>query len=350
MHLALVTDAWRPQVNGVVITLVELVERLEALGHRVSLIEPGQFRTLPCPGYEGIRLAWRPGRALARRLDALQPDALHLATEGPLGWAARAHARRRGWAFTTAFHTRFPDILAQALRIPARWGYALFRRFHAPSSAVLVPTEGMQAILRGHGFRNLRAWTHGVDLGLFRPVEGADAGLPRPVWLYVGRISWEKNLEAFLGLDLPGSKLVHGVGPCEADLKARFPDVHWRGLVPREALPAIYSGADVFVFPGRSETFGLVMLEALACGTPVAAYPEAGPRDVLGPAPPQDCGGVLDEDLGRAARQALGLPREAALARARCFSWDEAAQRFAAALQPCHDGVTLCHEKVATAS
>lgn len=350
MHLALVTDAWTPQVNGVVITLEALVQGLQAQGHRVSVIEPGQFRTLPCPGYEGIRLAWRPGQALARRLDALQPDALHLATEGPLGWAARAHARRRGWAFTTAFHTRFPDILARALGLPARWGYALFRRFHAASAGVLVPTEGMRRILEAQGFARLRPWTHGVDLGGFRPVPGADLGLPRPVWLYVGRISWEKNLEAFLDLDLPGSKVVHGVGPCEAALKARHPGVHWRGLVPREALPAIYSAADVFVFPGRHETFGLVMLEALACGTPVAAYPEAGPRDVLGDLPPEACGGVLDEDLGRAARAALALPREAARARAEAFRWEEATRQFLEALQPCHAGVTVCHESVVEAS
>ncbi|MBB1161371.1 glycosyltransferase family 4 protein [Aquariibacter albus] len=350
MHLVLVSDAWAPQVNGVVITLVELVQRLRALGHRVTVIEPGDFRTFACPGYPEIRLAWRAGRALRERLDALRPDALHLATEGPLGWAARRHALRRGWAFTTAFHTRFPDILAQALKIPSRWGYALFRRFHAPSAGVMVPTEGMLAILQAHGFAALRPWTHGVDRQLFRPIEGADLGLPRPVWLYVGRVSWEKNLEAFLDLDLPGSKVVYGVGPREAALKAAYPQVHWRGIVAREQLPAIYSAADAFVFPSRSETFGLVMLEALACGTPVAAYPEAGPLDVIGREPPARSGGVLDPDLRAAALAAAGLPREAALARAAQFDWDRVTQVFLQHLRPCHAGCAFRHETVADAS
>ena len=328
MHIALVTDAWTPQVNGVVTTLLELLRGLQAAGHRVTVIEPSAMRRWPCPGYPEIELAWRPARAVARQLDAAAYDAIHIATEGPLGWAARRHCLRRGWRFSTAFHTRFPDILAQALRVPASWGYALFRHFHAASSAVLVPTVGMRRILQGHGFQRLVDWSHGVDLGLFRPVAGADLGLPRPVFLYVGRLSWEKNLAAFLDLDLPGSKLVYGSGPLAAALQARYPQVHWRGIVPREALPHIYSAADAFVFPGRSETFGLVMLEALACGTPVAAFPVAGPLDVLG----DSVAGVLDDDLRRAALKALDIPREAALARARGMGWEAVTRQFLAAL------------------
>jgi len=335
MRIVLVTDAWRPQVNGVVTTLVELVQGLGEAGHEVQLIEPSAFKRFKCPGYPEIELAWRPGRAVARQLDAAQPDAVHIATEGPLGGAARRHCLRRGWRFTTAFHTRFPEILARALRLPEAWGYALFRRFHRPSAGVMVPTEGMLNILRGHGFSHLLPWTHGVDLALFQPSPGPGPteGLARPVFLHVGRLSWEKNLEAFLDLDLPGTKLVYGAGPLSERLQARYPQVVWRGIVPRTALPGIYSAADVFVFPGRSETFGLVMLEALACGTPVAAFPVAGPADVLG----DSDAGVLDEDLRSAALQALNVPRERALARARGFGWAAVTERFLALLVPARD-------------
>ena len=334
MHIALVTDAWRPQVNGVVTTLVELCDGLARLGHTVTLIEPSGFRRCPCPGYREIELAWRPGRRVAERLDAQPFDAIHIATEGPLGWAARAHCRRRGWAFTTAFHTRFPEILAKALHLPERWGHALFRRFHAASAGVMVPSHGMLEILRGHGYGRLRAWSHGVDLSLFEPRPGADLGLPRPVFLYVGRVSVEKNLDAFLALDLPGSKLVCGVGPRLEALQRQFPGVHWRGIVPRAELAALYAAADVFVFPGRSETFGLVMLEAMACGTPVAAFPVAGPLDVVG----DSDGGVLDEDLRAAALRALALPRDRARARALAFDWAAVCEQFVGFLVPAHAG------------
>ncbi|MCM5679525.1 glycosyltransferase family 1 protein [Schlegelella sp. S2-27] len=330
MKLALVTDAWRPQVNGVVTTLVELQQGIEARGHRVEVIEPSQFRTFPCPGYREIELAWRPGAQVARQLDAAQADAIHIATEGPLGSAARRYCLRRGLAFTTAFHTRFPDILTQALHIPNRWGYAWFRRFHAPSSGVMVPTAGMHALLQQHGFVSLKQWSHGVDLSLFRPVEGADLGLPRPVFLYVGRVSYEKNLEAFLALDLPGSKVVYGVGPVLDKLQRAYPGVHWRGVVPRSELPFIYSAADAFVFPSRSETFGLVMLEAMACGTPVAAFPVAGPLDVVA----DSDGGVLCEDLRAAAIDALGIASDRARARAASFDWAAVCDQFLSCLVP----------------
>jgi glycosyltransferase involved in cell wall biosynthesis len=274
-------------------------------------------------------------------LDRAQADAIHIATEGPLGSAARAHCLKRGWAFTTAFHTRFPDILARALRIPERWGYAWFRRFHARSAGIMVPTAGMLEILRGHGFSPLRPWSHGVDLSLFKPVEGADLGLPRPVFLYVGRLSYEKNLEAFLKLDLPGSKVVYGVGPLEARLKREYPDVHWRGVVPRHELVHVYSAADAFVFPSRSETFGLVMLEAMACGTPVAAFPVPGPLDVVAPRHDGDDGGVLHQDLRVAALAALHVPREAARRRALQFDWDEVCRQFVSHLVPARHAETF---------
>jgi glycosyltransferase involved in cell wall biosynthesis len=330
LKIALVTDAWHPQVNGVVTTLVELMRGLSARGHEVDVIEPSTFRRIPCPGYREIELAVWPGPQVARRLAASGADAVHVATEGPLGSAARRWCRRRGVPFTTAFHTRFPDILARAAHVPPAWGYALFRRFHAASAGVMVPTEGMRRILQDHGFQRLRSWTHGVDLELFAPVPQASLGLPRPVWLYVGRVSYEKNLEAFLRLPLAGSKVVYGTGPLLAQYQRAYPQVHWRGVVPRRDLPHIYSAADCFVFPSRSETFGLVMLEALACGTPVAAYPVAGPLDVLGSSP----GGVMDDDLQAAALRAVQVPRPVARQRALAFGWDTVCEQFLAHLVP----------------
>lgn len=341
MKIALVTDAWRPQVNGVVTTLVELVRELQKAGHEVDVIHPGQFRTRPCPGYAGIDLAVRPRKALARQLDALAPQAIHIATEGPLGWAARAYCLKRGLAFTTAFHTRFPEILKAALRVPLSWGYALFRHFHRPSSGVLVPTQGVLRLLEQRGFRNLRPWTHGVDLRLFPYHDEvlAPAGLAklaRPVSLCVGRVSYEKNIEAFLTLDVPGTKVVCGVGPLEAEFKERYPKVRWLGILPRERLAKVYATADVFVMPSRSETFGLVMLEAMACGTPVAAYPVDGPLEVLGQHEGRARGGVLDEDLTQAWYRALAVPRHEARERAMSFSWEQAGCQFLTHLVPAH--------------
>jgi glycosyltransferase involved in cell wall biosynthesis len=349
MRILLVTDAWKPQVNGVVTTLVELQQGLTALGHEVLMIEPSGFRRFACPGYREIELAWRPGREVARRIDAALHggesgggvDAIHIATEGPLGGAARKHCIKRGLAFTTAFHTRFPEILARALHLPERWGYAWFRRFHAKSAGIMVPTAGMFDILQGYGFKPLRRWSHGVDLGLFEPVPQADFGLPRPVFLHVGRLSYEKNLEAFLDLDLPGSKIVYGVGPLQERLQREYPQVHWRGVVDRSELARIYSAADVFVFPGRSETFGLVMLEALACGTPVAAYPVAGPLDVVAPQGDGRDGGVLHDDLRTAALQALEIPRDRARERALQFGWEPVCREFLGHLVPAVRGADI---------
>ncbi|TMH13374.1 MAG: glycosyltransferase family 1 protein [Betaproteobacteria bacterium] len=346
MKLALVTDAWLPQVNGVVTTLLELQQGLHSRGHEVVVIEPSAFKRFRCPGYREIELAWRPGAHVQRMLDEARPDAIHIATDGPLGSAARAYCLRHGLAFTTAFHTRFPYILSKALHIPERWGYAWFRRFHAPSSGVMVPTVGMLSILQSHGFANLRRWSHGVDLSLFKPMPDVDLGLPRPVFLFVGRVSYEKNLEAFLKLDLPGSKLVYGVGPLLERMQREYPNVHWRGVVPRAELVKVYSGADVFVFPSHSETFGLVMLEAMACGTPVAAFPVTGPLDVVA----SSDGGVLHEDLREAALRALQLPRDRARARALEFDWSPVCEQFIAHLVPARrargDAVTKGSQKL----
>lgn len=335
MKILLVTDAWQPQVNGVVTTLVELVRQVQSLGHEVSVVHPGQFRTRPCPGYAGIELALFPGRRLRRLMDDALPDAIHIATEGPLGWAARRHCLRRGWPFTTAFHTRFPEMLQMALGIPVTWGYAMLRRFHRPSQGVMVPTAGMRTLLERRGFTHLRDWTHGVDTDLFayaaEPRACAGLGpLNRPLSLFVGRLSHEKNIQAFLDLDVPGSKVVCGIGPLEQGLRARYPEVHWVGVLPRRELAEVYAAADVFVFPSLHETFGLVMLEAMACGTPVAAYPVDGPKEVIGDSP----GGALHGDLLVAWGQALRARRSDARERAQAFGWERVAQLFLSHLVP----------------
>jgi glycosyltransferase involved in cell wall biosynthesis len=336
MKIALITDAWRPQINGVVTTLVELVDQLNAKGHVVEVIHPDLFKTRPCPGYAGIDLAVRPYAQLARQLDAFQPDVIHVATEGPLGWAARKYCVKHALPFTTAFHTRFPEVLKAALRIPLWLGYALFRHFHKPSAGVLVPTHGVMRLLAGRGFRNLRAWTHGVDMDLF----GFEASvaqhpamddLPRPIALYVGRVSYEKNIASFLAMPWHGSKVVCGVGPLEKELQEKFHHVRWLGVLPRDELARVYAAADVFTFPSRNETFGLVMLEAMACGTPVAAYPVDGPLEVLrqaGEVSNLHQGGVLHEDLAFASLEALKIPRTKARAQALTFSWDESTRLF----------------------
>lgn len=335
MKIALVTDAWQPQVNGVVTTLVELVRQLQDLGHEMVVIQPGQFRTRPCPGHPGIHIAVLPGRRMVELLKAAHADAIHIATEGPLGWAARRYCLRRQLPFTTAFHTRFPEMLRGALGLPLSWGYALFRRFHRPSAGVLVPTKGVLDMLAQRGFGRLREWTHGVDTRLFRfspqPEDSPDLGhLARPMSLFVGRLSHEKNVAAFLDLDVPGSKVVCGVGPLQERLRDRYPNVHWLGVLPRADLARVYAAADVFVFPSRHETFGLVLLEAMACGTPVAAYPVNGPLQVLG----DSDAGAMDENLALAWHAALRVPRQRARQRAEAFGWTHAAERFLGFLVP----------------
>lgn len=327
-RILIVSDAWFPQVNGVVRTLATVAGELRAMGHTVDVIGPDRFRTLPCPTYPDIRLALRPSRRLAEMIAAFRPDALHIATEGPLGLAARRWARRSGARFTTAFHTRFAEYLRARTGMPLRPTYAWLRRFHRAAAATMVATDSLRAELAGRGFGGLVAWSRGVDTSLFHPQPGTDFGLQHPVFLYVGRVAVEKNIGAFLDLDLPGSKLVVGDGPQLARLARRYPAVRFAGRLEGAALAAAYAGADVFVFPSRTDTFGLVLLEALACGTPVAAFPVTGPRDVLGTAPV----GVLDWDLRAAALRALTLDRAACRAFAEGFSWRASAETFLARL------------------
>lgn len=330
MHLAIVTDAWSPQVNGVVRTLQRTKAELERLGHRVDVISPDQFRTVPCPTYPEIRLALWPARKLGRELDALKPDAIHIATEGPLGRAARAWCLRRRLPFTTAYHTRFPEYVAARFAVPLRWTYAIVRRFHAPAARVMVATQSIEDELIQRGFANISRWTRGVDLELFRPDERANLDLPRPIHLYVGRVAVEKNIGAFLALMLPGSKVVIGDGPQLAALKAQYPDVHFLGAKFGADLARHVAAGDVFVFPSLTDTFGLVMLEAMACGLPVAAFPVAGPKDVVR----EGEVGALDWDLAKAVERAVALPRADCRLYAQNFSWEAATRQFLANLAP----------------
>lgn len=335
MKLLIVTDAWTPQVNGVVRSIQYTVREAEALGHEVELLTPEGFTTLPCPTYPDIRLSLLPGRKVAARLDAAAPDALHIATEGPLGIAARRHAARRSLPFTTAYHTRFPEYVRARTALPLAATYRFLRWFHGPAHRMLVPTPAMEDTLMRRGFTNTALWTRGVDTALFSP--GASerlADLPRPIFLNVGRVAVEKNLEAFLRLDLPGSKCVAGEGPALASLRARYPGVHFVGVLPPQELAALYRAADVFVFPSRTDTFGLVLLEAMACGLPVAAYPVEGPIDVIGSSP----AGILDENLHRACMKALAVPRELPRRHAERYSWRIATEEFLSLQAPATPG------------
>jgi len=332
MKIALVTDAWSPQVNGVVRTLSTVTQHLRARGHQVDVIAPDQYRSFPCPSYPEIRLALVGSRRLGRRLGALQPDAVHIATEGPLGWAARRWCLRTKRPFTPAYHTQFPAYVARRTGLPASLFWPVIRRFHAPARNILVATETIRQELREQGLTHLRHWSRGVDIATFGPDHAPPDlffKLERPIQLYVGRVAVEKNIEAFLSNTHPGSKVVVGDGPALEKLKARFPAAHFLGKRTGEALAACYAGADVFVFPSRTDTFGLVMIEALACGTPVAAYPVPGPLDVL-----TTESGVMDETLERAIAGALQRDREACLAHGRSYSWDASTDQFLGALAP----------------
>ncbi len=332
MKIVTVSDAWEPQVNGVVRTIQATNRELEKMGHTVSVIGPSQFFTLPCPGYSGIDLSLLPYRRLSNLLcdELAYPGevAIHVATEGPLGLAAARFCSRYRLAFTTAYHTRFPQYLNAMFHVPERWTYAFLRRFHSRAKYVMAPTATVERELRAAGIDNVAHWTRGVDTDVFQPMEALPLEVKRPLFLYVGRVSVEKNIEAFLRLDLPGTRVVAGVGPALSSLKRRFPDVTFLGVLDRAQLAQLYCAADVFVFPSRTDTFGLVMLEALACGTPVAAYPVQGPLDVLGGTEVA----VLDEDLQRAAVRALRIDRRlvsALCARSQLGSSQPAIRRFA---------------------
>jgi glycosyltransferase involved in cell wall biosynthesis len=331
-RILIVTDAWFPQVNGVVRTLATVTAELRAMGHVVEVIGPDRFRTIPCPTYPDIPLSLLPRRRLVRMIEQFNPDALHIATEGPLGMAARSWARRTGFSFTTAFHTRFAEYIRARTRVPVRPIYAWMRRFHGAGRGMMVATESLQDELIARGFRNILPWSRGVDLDLFKPEPREEWGLPRPVFIYVGRVAVEKNIGAFLDLDLPGSKVVVGGGPQLASLRRAYPRVRFTGPRYGEALARAYAGSDVFVFPSLTDTFGLVLLEALACGTPVAAFPVTGPKDVLaGAAGPV---GAVSDDLREAALRALHADRDACRAHAERFSWRACAELFLSHLVP----------------
>jgi glycosyltransferase involved in cell wall biosynthesis len=333
MRIAMVTDAWTPQRNGVVRVLTALTSTLEAMGHEIAVFEPGAFPNIPCPTYPEIPLALFPAARLAAMLEAFAPDAVHLATEGPLGWAGRSWCLERSLPFTTAYHTKFPDYVTARTGLPLEWSYALMRYFHQSAAATLCPSPSVYRELRERDFTRAVEWSHGVDTDAFRPRGKGLFDLPRPVFLYVGRVAVEKNLPAFLDLDLPGSKLVVGDGPARAGLIKRYPEAHFRIVNGDDELSRAYSDGDVFVFPSRTDTFGLVMLEALACGVPVAAFPVTGPRDVVGDAPV----GVLSEDLGQAARAALSLSPQLCREHAARFSWATVARDFLGHLRPFGD-------------
>jgi glycosyltransferase involved in cell wall biosynthesis len=335
MRILIATDAWAPQINGVVRVFETTVAHLEAQGHVVEVIGPDRFATtFPAPGYPEVRLAMTVGRALPEMIDAFRPDAIHIPVEGPIGLAARHYCRKRRLPFTTSFHTRFGDYFAMRLGFGTAPAYAAQRWFHNAGDGFMVQTATLEKQLSARGFRNIRSWGRAVDTLAFRPYRedpGFDAdflGLPRPIFMYVGRVSPEKNLPAFLGLDLPGSKVVVGDGPAAAHLAARFPDVHFLGYRHGEDLARHFSAADVFVFPSRFETFGLVVLEALACGTPVAAFPVQGPADIIGDTPH----GVLSEDLHAGALSALSIDRAGCRRFAESFSWAACTAAFAANL------------------
>ena len=332
-RVLIISDAWRPQVNGVVRTLSMTAAELRHLGHIVEVIGPDRFVTLPCPTYPEIRLSLLPRRRLARMIESFMPCCLHIATEGPLGTAARGWAVRRQYRFTTAFHTRLPDYLKARTGIPTGLAYAWLRRFHAASSGLMVATPSLRTELAGRGFSNLRSWSRGVDLDLFRPAPREAWNLPRPIFLHVGRIAVEKNIRAFLDLDLPGSKVVVGGGPQLAALRRQYPAITFTGPRHGPDLARAYAGGDVFVFPSRTDTFGLVLLEALACGTPVAAFPVTGPIDII----TDKRIGTTDTDLRAAALAALDADREACRAHAERFSWRASAEAFLANLMPLDD-------------
>ena len=328
--LAIVTDAWWPQVNGVVNTLMQTRAALTELGYRVTLLTPQDYTTLPCPSYPEIRLALRPSRKLHARLDELRPDHIHIATEGPLGLAARAFCLRRGLAFTSSYHTQFPEYIRKRLPVPLAVSYAFMRRFHNAAARTMVATSGQEEVLKHWRFRNIVRWTRGVDTALFSPEERAQLDVARPVFTYTGRVAVEKNLEAFLSLDLPGTKCVIGDGPALRDLRERYPKTLFPGYKFGKDLVLHLAAADVFVFPSRTDTFGLVMLEAMACGVPVAAFPVTGPVDVV----TRGVTGILDEDLRKAALAALELDRGRCRAEALKHTWKESSRQFSDNLVP----------------
>ena len=330
MRIAIVTDAWEPQVNGVVNTLKATIACLRKNEHVVLTVTPEDSRSFPCPTYPDIRLAYKPYAQVAAKLKAFNPDCIHIATEGPMGLAARRYCLNHRLDFTTAYHTRFPEYVRARTGIPLGWTYRWLRWFHGPAKAIMVPTPRVLQALQQRGFRKLGLWGRGVDTEHFAPGECDDSCVKHPLYLYVGRIAVEKNVEAFLKLDLPGSKWLIGDGPQRDELERKYPSAKFLGAKPNTELPAYYNCADVFVFPSLTDTFGLVLVEAMACGVPVAAFPVEGPIDVVA----SGQSGSLNDDLRRACFEALSMDREQVRQHALGYSWDAATQQFLQHLHP----------------
>jgi glycosyltransferase involved in cell wall biosynthesis len=333
MRTLIATDAWHPQVNGVVRTLTSLARSAAALGADISFLTPDGFPSVGVPTYPGLRIALPNRREIAKRIEAAAPEAIHIATEGPIGWMVRAYCRRHKLAFTTSYTTRFPEYISVRTGIPAALGYAVLRHFHAAAAMTMIATPSLRQELAARGFRKLGFWTRGVDTDLFNPDDPAALDLPKPIFMTMGRVAVEKNLEAFLALDLPGSKVVIGDGPQKAELQRRYPQAKFLGQKTGADLTSHLAAADVFVFPSLTDTFGVVQLEALACGTPVAAFPVTGPKDVIADHPI----GAIDNDLRSACLRALGMSRETCRSFALERSWENSARQFIgnlSALQP----------------
>jgi glycosyltransferase involved in cell wall biosynthesis len=323
MRILVATDAWHPQVNGVVRTLTNMAEAARAFGVEISFLTPQSFRTFAMPSYPDLRLALPYQAKIARLIAEARPDSIHIATEGPIGLLVRRYCRKHQLPFTTSFHTRFPEYISARLPIPEAWIWTALRAFHGPSQAVMAATPALAGELRARGFRNVVLWPRGVDASQFHP-RAADLGLPRPVFLCVGRVAVEKNLEAFLDLDLPGTKVIVGDGPARAALARKYPQAVFLGARQGKELAEAYAAADVFVFPSKTDTFGLVLLEALASGLPVAAFPVTGPRDVIGNEPV----GALNDDLRIACLTAVTISPQACLAFAARHTWEASARVF----------------------
>ncbi|MEM8682927.1 MAG: glycosyltransferase family 1 protein [Pseudomonadota bacterium] len=330
MRIAIATDAWPPQVNGVVTTLGQTRLQLEKAGHQVLMVTPEGRCTVPMPTYPEIRLSIFASRGIRRDLNAFEPDCVHIATEGPIGLAVRGYCMRRRMPFTTAYHTQFPEYVRQRFPVPIPWTAAMLRRFHGPAVRTMVPTEGVRQTLLKRGFDDVVLWSRGVQTDVFTPTNPKDYKLPGPIWVYVGRVAVEKNIEEFLSLGLPGSKIIIGDGPDRERLTEANPHCHFLGYRFGEDLASHLAGADVFVFPSKTDTFGVVMLEAMACGLPIAAFPVTGPVDVVKPG----VTGVLDEDLYAACSRALDLNREDCRQYAEQRSWRRATDQFLANLAP----------------
>ena len=344
LRIAFITDAWHPQINGVVTTIENTCSTLERSGHRIKLITPDQFKTIPCPSYPSIRLALACYRKLSRLLDEFNPQRIHIATEGPLGIAARRYCIKNNLAFTTSFHTLFAEYVNLRFKIPTSWGYGFLRWFHAPAKKVMVATPSVESDLNARGFKNcLVRWSRGVDPDFYHPRDKAFLSLPRPISMFVGRVAIEKNIDAFLSLDFPGTKIVVGDGPQLKELKAKFPDTIFVGFLSGEPLAKHMAAADVFVFPSRTDTFGIVMLDALASGIPVAAFPVTGPVDVI----TSNKVGKLDENLKKAIAEALQLNAQDCRNYALDYSWTNCTEQFFNNLVPAFEEIKQLESKLA---